>query len=223
MGAEWKAFRLTSGVYLVIKAVIFDIDGVLVDSFEANLKFIQDLFKKAGLNTIKRAQYKKDGFNRSLKDVIRIYGQCKNEKEVEDVMQLANKVKRYPNLQKFPPHLRETLKQISKSYALGIATSRIKIGVDNVLHSSKIEKYFSVVVHYGQYKNPKPDPESLLLALKLLRTKPYEAVYIGDSFTDIQAAKAARMKMILFSKRKMNGADLTTAKFAELPKMISKL
>jgi len=206
-----------------IKAVIFDIDGVLVDSFDANLKFIQDIFKKKGRKPITRSQYEKRGFNLPLKDVIRVFGQCKNEKEVEETFLLVNKVK-YPNyLYKFPKNLQGIIKKISKSYKLAIVTSRVKRGVDEVLQSSKTKKYFPIMVYYGQYKNPKPSPEPLLLAAKRLKIKPQEAVYIGDSFTDIQAAKAAGMKMILFSKNKMKGADLTTNRFADLPKLIATL
>jgi HAD superfamily hydrolase (TIGR01662 family) len=208
---------------MVIKAVIFDVDGVLVDSFDANLKFIQDLLKKAGRKPITRIQYKKDGFHRTLHDVIRIYGSCKNEREVKDVLKLVNKVKHHPELFVFPPRLDETIRKLSETYKLAIVTGRIKVGVEDIFNHSKIRGYFPVVVFYGQYKNPKPDPESLLLAAKRLKIKPQESVYVGDSITDIQAAKTAGMKIILFSKRKIGKADAKTARFSELPYLIKNL
>ncbi|HIH50555.1 TPA: HAD-IIIA family hydrolase [Candidatus Micrarchaeota archaeon] len=208
---------------MVIKAVIFDIDGVLVDSFDANLKFIQNIFKKAGRKPITKTQYKKDGFHRPLKDVIRIFGQCKNEKDVEDIFLLTRKVKYPKDLYKFPPHLQDTIKIISRSYKLAVVTSRSKIGTEEVLRYSETGKYFPIVVHYGQYKNPKPHPEPLWLAAKRLKIKPSEIVYIGDSLTDIQAAKAAGMKIILFSRKIINGVDEKTTKFVELPRLIARL
>jgi HAD superfamily hydrolase (TIGR01662 family) len=208
---------------MAIKAVIFDIDGVLVDSFYANLKYLQDLFKKAGRKQITKRQYETEGFYRSLKDVVRMFGQCKNEKEVEEICLLSNKVKYDSGLCKYPAALNKTISKLSKSYKLAVVTSRIKRTAELALLDSKINKYFSTLVYYGQYKNPKPDPEPLLLALKRLKIKPKEAVYIGDAFTDIQAAKAAGMKMILFSKDKISGADARTTRFAELPKLIKSL
>jgi HAD superfamily hydrolase (TIGR01509 family) len=208
---------------VAIKAVIFDVDGVLVDSFDANLRFIQDLLRAARRKPITRAQYRKDGFNRTLKDVIRIYGSCKTEKEAEGILRLTNSVSHHYDLLTYPPHLKETIKKISKSYKLAIVTSRIKTRLKVIFNRSKIDGYFPVVVCYGQYAKPKPDPESLLLAARRLRIKPQEAVYIGDSLTDIQAAKAAGMKVILFSTRRMEGADRKTATFSELPGLIKEL
>jgi FMN phosphatase YigB (HAD superfamily) len=56
-----------------------------------------------------------------------------------------------------------------------------------------------------------------------LKIKPSEIVYIGDSLTDIQAAKAAGMKIILFSRKIINGVDEKTTKFVELPRLIARL
>jgi len=55
------------------------------------------------------------------------------------------------------------------------------------------------VVTYEDYSNPKPHPEPLLVANRKLGIKPQEAVYVGDSPSDIASAKAANMKSIYLS------------------------
>jgi len=63
----------------VIKAIIFDVDGVLIDSFKANLKFNQDLMKSTGYPPPTRQNYKKM-FHLSLLDLIKTWTKSKNNK-----------------------------------------------------------------------------------------------------------------------------------------------
>ncbi len=205
----------------MIKAVIFDIDGVLIDSFESNLKFFQDIFKTAGYKVPTKSDYKKC-FHLSMVHTIKAMAKTDDAKELKRIEKIAHKTARHPELFKLPEHSDKVIEKLSKKYKLALVTSRIKIGVDSYLNFSKTKKYFKTVVHFGHYKNPKPHPEPLLVAAKKLKVLPSEAVYIGDSLTDIQAAKAAGMKIILYSKKKLPGADFRTSRFKDLTGLITK-
>jgi HAD superfamily hydrolase (TIGR01509 family) len=206
----------------MLKAVIFDIDGVLVDSFEANLEFFRAIFKKAGYHMPTAKQYR-TAFHLTMKDVIKLYSETNDKKELERILEIAYKT-RYP-IEKFklPKNSVEVVKKLSKKYKLALVTGRMKKGVDNYLNFSKTEKYFEVIVHSDHYKNPKPHPEPILMAAKRLKIKPSEAIYIGDSYTDIQAAKAAGMRIILYSKKELIGTDYRVSTFWKILPIIKKL
>lgn len=205
----------------MLKAVIFDIDGVLIDSLDANLAFFNEVFEQAGYKKITKNQYKK-AFHLAIPGVIRLF--VKNgEKEFQRIENIAYKTNYPIKKLKVTKNSVETVKKIAKKYKMALVTSRIEKGVENYFKVSKTKKYFKIVVHLGHYKNPKPHPEPLLLAAKRLNVKPEESVYVGDTQSDIQSAKSAGMKMILYSKKKLKGADHRVDNFKKLLPVIEKL
>ena len=136
----------------------------------------------------------------------------------------ANRELDYPiELVKSPIKMKETIIALAQKYTLGIVSNKIKKNIFEVPDMQEIEKYFTWVIAFEDIQKPKPNPESLVLMLQKLDIKPEEAVYIGDAMTDAQAAKAAGIKFILFPKSNVEGADISTDIFEELPEIISKL
>ena len=122
-----------------------------------------------------------------------------------------------------PKECEDVLIKLSKKYRLGIVTSRIS---DSVYESPLLEKlkvFFEVVVSFEDTDNHKPHPDPLLRAAEKLGLKPEECVYIGDMASDIKAANAAKMKVILYSKDIIEGANAKTNKFSDLPELVEKL
>ena len=72
----------------MIKAVIFDVDGVLVNSFEANLKYHQDMLVKAGYKCPTREEYL-NVFHMTTENVIRILTKSKDENEIKKIWQMG--------------------------------------------------------------------------------------------------------------------------------------
>lgn len=208
----------------MIKAVIFDIDGVLLDSFETNLKFFQDLMIKGGYNPPTREEYKKL-FHYNMFDVIKILTQSNSGKEIQRIVNFrTNKEVVYPHeLVIAPKEMKETIEVLAKDYFLGVVTSRIKNSVFASPIMKEIKIYFKYSVSLEDTVKHKPDPEPLLLIVKKLNIRPEEAVYVGDAETDFQAAKSAGMKFILFSKEKIEGVKVYTSVFSELPNLIKNL
>jgi HAD superfamily hydrolase (TIGR01549 family) len=208
----------------MIKAVIFDIDGVLIDSFEANWKFHQELMTKAGYKPASREEYKKM-FPRTMLDNIKTITKSNSEEEIQRIFQMGVKREvRYPvELLSSPKHIRDTIELLSQNYFLGIMTSRIKNSVFEPPIMKEIENYFKVEVSFEDTNNHKPNPEPLLLIIEKLNLNPEEIVYIGDAETDFQAARSAGIKFILFPKSNIKGVDISTNIFSELPDLIKKL
>ena len=205
----------------MIKALVFDIDGVLIDSFDANLKFFQDLLSKAGYKPPTKKEYSPI-FHLSMLDVIRICTKSSDEKEIKRVWEMGRSRKvKYPIfLLKTTKDLEKTIIELSGKYLLGIVTNRVKEGIYKIPVLSRLKKYFQITVAYQDTVNHKPHPDPLLLACKKLGVNPDEAVYVGDAQSDIIAAKAAGMKVIFFSQVTNKNADATTSQFQKLPKLV---
>lgn len=208
----------------MIKAVIFDVDGVLVDSFEANFKFFTDLMNKFDHNFMEKEEFPKF-FHVPMKELIRKTVRIENEEEIEKIWKSGkDREVPYPHeLLDTPKHLKETIKNLSKDYKLGIVTSRIGQNVFDMPQISDLEEWFQVIIGYNDTKNHKPHPEPLLLAAQKLGVLPAECVYVGDVESDIIAAKAAGMKSVIYSKDKVPGADRNTSTFEELPVIIKSI
>jgi HAD superfamily hydrolase (TIGR01509 family) len=124
---------------------------------------------------------------------------------------------------KFPEKLEATLTELHKKYKLAVVTSRIQAGVDEIFKLREIKQFFDVVVKFEDYKNPKPHPEPLQIAITKLGIEPNEAIYVGDSHTDIEAAQAAGTKSIHLASEKHNDADIGIDHFDKLVEAIAKI
>ncbi|HLC63666.1 MAG TPA: HAD family hydrolase [Candidatus Nanoarchaeia archaeon] len=208
----------------MIKAVIFDVDGVLLDSFEANLKFFQDLMTKAGYNPPTQKEYRAI-FHLSMIDAINVLTKSSSEEEIKRIWEMgrSRKVKYPTELLTVPEGVNHVIEMLDKNYMLGIVTSRVKESVYESPKLAKLEKYFKVTVTYQDTTNHKPHPEPLLFAAEKLRVQTKECVYLGDLESDIKAARAAGMKITVYSKNRISQTDICTSSFTDLPKEISRL
>jgi len=74
---------------------------------------------------------------------------------------------------------------------IALATFKARQGTMEILEHFDIRRYFDVVVTVDDVEKPKPDPECLMKVLSVLRAAPGEAVYVGDTITDIKTGKNA--------------------------------
>lgn len=215
--------KTTVKEWFMIKAVLFDVDGVLLDSFEANLKFYQDLMVYAGYKAPTRIQFQ-PLFATPMKEVIRILLKTKDEDILEKVWLAGKEKVPYPiEYLKTPDSLHPTIKTLAAQYRLGIVTSRIRGRLFQMPQLRDLEPYFTEAVYYEDTDKHKPEPEPLLLAAHNLRVNPSEAIYIGDALSDVQAARAADMKVILYAENNLSGADVWTTNFGEIPRLVHLL
>lgn len=207
----------------MLKAVIFDIDGVLVDSKDANVAVYQKLLVKAGYKKPTREQAL-ECFHLSLRQSLEKLTGVKDKAEIERITELVYSPDiKSSHLFVFPEKLEEVLGNLHRKYKLAIVTSRIRHGVVAVFEAKDIKNFFDVVVSFEDYQNPKPHPEPLLVALEKLNVKPNEAIYIGDGDSDIQAASAAGMKSIHLAPVKHKDATAGVIEFSNLIEAIGLL
>lgn len=180
----------------MIKAVLFDIDGVLNLSEAANKKFYSDVLVYAGypkpsVTMLSRIQ------SLTAKDTIIFLTGENNPAKVQAVWNLVHTF-RYPvELVTAPKGSQAVIRLLKKkAYILGLVTGRIRKGIDDFFEVFGERQTFSCTVAFEDYKNPKPHPEPILLALQQLNLQPEEVVYVGDAPTDRQSAQSAGVHFI---------------------------
>ncbi len=203
----------------MIKAVIFDVDGTLLDSFEANFELFRNLMKQAGYQPPTKDEYI-PLFHRTMRDTVKIIAKTDDEHEIRRICDLINIVDAPPPI--VATGAPEAIEELSKHYVLAVVTSRIKAyAYEPPLNT--LEHFFRATVAYEDTENHKPHPEPLLLAADQLKVRPEECVYIGDVENDLMAARAAGMKFILYSKEEITGADACASDFGSVVKLVRSL
>lgn len=205
----------------MIKAVIFDIDGVLIDSMEPNRQLFRNILKEGGYKKLPSKREFSKTFHLTARDTLKVLTQG-DKKELDRLMNLLHELRDTIVLKIMPGSLK-IIKLLHKKYKLALVTSRTQGGLEQYLLTANTANYFVAMIHLELSKNPKPHPEPLLLACKKLKIKPEQGVYIGDARTDIAAAKAAGMKVILYPKKRISGADGYAKDISDIPKIISQI
>lgn len=212
----------------MIKAILFDVDGVLVDSVDSNTFFYQSILVAHGYRRpTKKAVYKT--FSMTLTDSVRFLTNEKSEKRIMEICNDAPKFRDTDNFKRMQELLKsykdeeEVIEELHRKHKLGIVTSRRRGGVDFIFRKIDIERYFETLVAFEDYLHPKPSPEPLIIAAKRLKVRPEECIYIGDTDVDVMAARAAKMHIIGYSKKKLKGADITVKSFRELASAVSAI
>ncbi|MDR3642202.1 MAG: HAD-IA family hydrolase [Candidatus Doudnabacteria bacterium] len=208
----------------MIKAVIFDIDGVLLDSYKATTIYLKQLGTQLKLKVPSNASFHKNFYYQPIHETLRIVNKIQNVDELESrLKKIRGKITDHLPYHKLYEGSDRALRELHKKYRLGLASSRTKPGLDWYLKFAGTKKYFKVIVGLHHVKHHKPHPEPLLLAAKKLIVKPNECVYVGDAPTDLQAARAAGMKIIIYGRKKVTGADAYITSFNRLVPTIGKL
>lgn len=186
----------------MIKAVLFDMDGVLVDSIEAWFRLFNKTLKHFGKEEFAREKFLNKVWGGPIeRDAEEFFG-----KPLEDVKKFYfdNFDSFKENLRLFP-NTKETLTILkNKKLKLGLVTNTPKKQAYKLINHLKLKEYFDVVVGGDEVEHGKPDPDMILLACRILGVKPRDSIYVGDTNVDIIAGKKAGCFTIGF---KIDGDD----------------
>ncbi|CCV63712.1 Bipartite prolipoprotein diacylglyceryl transferase and phosphatase domain [Alteracholeplasma palmae J233] len=176
------------------KAILFDLDGTLIDTEKIIIASFEYVFKKWLPNVKLTAEDKKSFVGPTLHQTFSRYSS--DEKEIEKLITEYRKynktlhdkgVKAYPNA-------KETLDFLKvRGIRLGIVSSKARVMVEEGLKQNDLLQYFEVLVCSDDVENHKPHPEPLLKAIKALNAPIDTTIYVGDHSNDVLAAKRAGM------------------------------
>ncbi len=204
----------------MISAVLFDFDGVLADTIDANVEFIQSLLKQNGYDEPSYNEVK-SVFYMTYFDTIKHLTGEKSERRIKELMDAD--VDFPHHLVRPPPGEKEVLSYLNARYKLGIVSSARLGYLLPDFDRLGITKYFSTVVTEEDTKMHKPHPEPLLLAARRLNVESARCVYVGDYPSDVMAARSAGMKSILLSDENFPLADAVLDDFRDIPQAVARL
>ncbi|MED4700455.1 HAD family hydrolase [Lysinibacillus capsici] len=178
----------------MLRAIIFDVDGTILDTEQAILQSLQRTLRK---ETQKDYPFEalrfalgipgKDALQRLNVDDI----EAVHQKWSAAVLDFSHEVAVFKSLEDVIQHL------ATKPLQLGIVTSKTAQEVVDEFEPFGLSEYFQHIVSASDTEKHKPHPEPLLKCLDALQVAPEEAIYIGDSIYDFQCAKQAGAKFAL--------------------------
>jgi HAD superfamily hydrolase (TIGR01509 family) len=186
-----------------VEAVIFDLDGVLVDSEHVWDEVREELARERGGRWHDRAQADMMGmssveWSRYMHDVI---GLTEPPEEIDAEVVRRMRARYAEELPLLDGGV-EAVRRLAGAYRLGLASSSNRAIIDAVLEAAGIAGLFEVTVSSEEVEHGKPAPDVYLEAARLLGVPPGRCVAIEDSANGIRAAAAAGMRVIAIPNRR---------------------
>lgn len=198
---------------------MFDCDGVLFDSREANVLFYNDLLRRLGRVPMSPEEV----------DFVHVHtvGQAVAHLLRGNAAALAEAERIRPSLDYDPyiEHMRpeatlqETLSALAGRCRLAVCTNRTTT-IGAVLARHGVASYFDLVVSALDVARPKPAPDQLLKALAAFDCPAGDALYVGDSEVDEEAALLAAVPFAAYRNPRL-AAAFHLERLAELPSLLS--
>lgn len=180
-----------------IRAIIFDMDGTLIDSIDVYHVILKDVMERLGMELT------------SSREVL--FETLSQGKKLSDIIFPPDLENRRMIVQRFSVLAMNALKETfsrgkvelidgvirlfdelrGRGFSLGIVTSSMTEVVVPFLKARNLHSYINCVLGRTEVPQLKPAPDPLLKCMEILNVEPRETIYVGDSAIDIQAGKAA--------------------------------
>jgi len=179
-------------------ALLFDLDGVIVDSNPVHVLVWKEYLAKHGIDpggALPSLMY-----GRRNDEIVRdLFGSHLCAAEVQrhgaEKEALYRKVMRGQLGRRLVPGIRDFL-QRHRQVPKALVTNAEPANAEFILNESGLREYFAVVVDGHKVERPKPAPDIYLLAARLLGKQPAECIVFEDSATGVRAARAAGVRVV---------------------------
>ncbi|MFH1916871.1 MAG: HAD family phosphatase [Nanoarchaeota archaeon] len=195
----------------MIKAILFDNDGVLVDTEPLYCTSYIEALAHFGITIT--PEFYLAYWTRAGKSITDFIVEHRLSISLDDVRKLKNRILH----EKFKTELRvydgvhEKLAELSKAYPLGLVTSSYQTEVNAILDITWLRKYFQAVITRDDVSASKPDPEGFLKGAQALSVSPLDAIVIEDAEKGIKAAVGAGMRAIAIPNAYTKDNDFSLA------------
>ena len=177
----------------MVKAVLFDMDGVLVDSFEAWLRLVNSVSVEFGYPEISSEQFKRVYGQSTASDVALFYPGM-TITEVDSYYE--NHFHDFKEFVYSAPECHVTTENLKElGVSLAVITNTAGSLAREILKGLDIE--IDCVIGGDEVENGKPAPDIIFKACDLLGVSPKDAIVVGDSVYDMEAAKASDRKSVV--------------------------
>ena len=179
----------------MVKAIFWDNDGVLVDTERLYYKANKEIFSAIGIELTKEIYI--ENFLIKSKGAWHLAGEKGlGEEKIKKLRFERNSL--YSKLllkeARIIDGVEETLKKLHGKFLMGIVTSSRKDHFDIIHSKTNLLEYFDFILTSGDFKEPKPDPEPYLMAIKKSGLRKEECVVVEDSERGLTAALRAGLK-----------------------------
>jgi HAD superfamily hydrolase (TIGR01509 family) len=207
------------------KCVIFDMDGVIIDSEPIHQECEKKLFGLLGINIPEEEHNTMVGTTDEVmwSRISNLYSLPVQVPEIISLkkMMYMEQLKREVYIRPIP-YVSELIFDLAeKGYYLALASSAPNEQIECVLGNLSVGGYFGAVVSGEDVENGKPHPEIFLKTASKAGFEPHECIVIEDSFNGVTAAKKAGMYCIGYinpnsGKQNLDKADIKIRSFKEL-------
>jgi phosphoglycolate phosphatase len=186
-----------------IYCVIYDCDGVLFDSFEANTKLYNDFCVKMGREPLRPEEMEYVHTHTVFEAIHFIFGRdTEMEKRALELLKQID-LREYIVYLKMEPNLLQTLGRLKEKGIIRAISTNRTTSMKHIMERFGLWPFFDMVVTALDVKNPKPHPESIEKIIEAFNLNKEEAVFIGDSEVDQQTAKSSGIKFIAYKNREI--------------------
>lgn len=192
-----------------IRGIVFDLDGTLIDSYEAITESLNHAMARAGLAALPEARVK-EMVGMGLETLIaRAMGEARVEAGVRDFRA------RYAEIcearTRLLPGVGSTVETLrSRGYAMSVATNKPAYFATRLLEALGVASCFLVVLGPDMVENKKPHPEMVHRAMERMGTDAASTLYVGDMEIDIQTARAAGVSAVVLPTGSRTETELSS-------------
>lgn len=214
----------------MIEAVIWDIDGVVLDTEEIHAKTESETARAFGIEIAPRevgGLYSGVGIETELADMAKRFNIYM---PLDQALEIRRQILERYLQEDIPivPYAREVLLGLSSQFKQGFVTSSPRYFIERALNKLDLLSLFQARVYSDDVQNKKPDPEPFLKAAGILQVEASRAVAVEDSVSGFKAAKAANM--LLITRRASHNqhldfslADYVVEDLREIPQLLTSL
>ena len=194
-----------------IRAAIFDLDGTLIDSYQAIYLGFHHAYTQMGLAPMSYEQVKRVvglGLDHTFRELL-------GEERVPRAIFLFRK--KYEEVfrenTRLLPDAREVLETLhGRGIRLAVATNKLGRFSREIFEHFGMENLFTMIVGDGDVPQNKPDPEMLQLAMEKMGVEKERTIFVGDSVIDIQTGKNAGVRVFAVPTGNTDRRDLENAR-----------
>ena len=215
-----------------MKIIIFDFDGVILDSENSHFIAFNEGLKNLNIN-ISEDEYYSKYISLDDRGVITNVVNDKNisvtNEEIDMIIKNKNDYfeSRLIDNSKLFPGVEELIIQLSKNFVLSIGSGANRSEIIKTLKNNNIYDYFEKILSADEVNNPKPNPETYNRVLDNINTdfNINEIIVIEDSPGGIEAAKSAGLKCIAitntFDNKELGKADIIVSNYEDILKYLT--
>jgi len=204
-------------------AIIFDMDGVIVESMPYHIEAWRLFCSKYDFKLAEK-ELRELLHGKTTRSILQnLFGKDISEEEIKQYTAekgdfyrglASEKIQPVRGVDAFLDRLKEN------NIPIAIGTSATPENVSFVMDELRLKDYFHAVVDSSQVSRSKPDPEVFLKAAEKLRIEPSRCIVFEDALAGVEAARRAGMKVIALAtthpKEELNKADLVIEDFSEM-------